>query len=301
MASVHLLLYMVAMRTWPLYQLDIKNVFFHGDLAEEVYMEQPPEFVAHGESGLVCRLHRSLYDLKQSPQASFGRLSSMVQEFSMSLSKFNHSAFYHHTSSRQCIYFIVYVNDIVITRINQDGIRNLKQHHFNHFQTKDLGKLKYFLGIEIAHSNSGVVMSQRKYVLDILEETSMLNCKPVDTPMNPNVKLVPGQEEPLRNPGRYRRLVRKLNYLTITRPDMSFPVKVVSQFLRSPCDNHWDAMIRILSYIKGTPGHKVLYENRGYTQIIGYRDADWASSPADKHSTSGYCVFIKRQLNILKE
>ena len=84
------------------------------------------------------------------------------------------------------------MDNIVITDSDQEGIQRLKQHLFNHFQTKDLGKLKYFLGLEIAQSSSGVVMSQRKYALDILEETGMLECKPVDTPMNPNVKLVPG-------------------------------------------------------------------------------------------------------------
>ncbi|RVW55440.1 Retrovirus-related Pol polyprotein from transposon RE1 [Vitis vinifera] len=235
-AFVRLLLSMTAMCSWPLYQLDIKNAFLHGDLAEEVYMEQPP--------GLLLR----------------GSL---------------------------CIYLVVYVDDIVITGSDQDGIQKLKQHLFTHFQTKDLGKLKYFLGIEIAQSSSGVVLSQRKYALDILEETGMLDCKPVDTPMDPNVKLVPGQGEPLGDPGRYRRLVGKLNYLTITRPDISFLVSVVSQFLQSPCDSHWDAVIRILRYIKSTPGQGVLYENRGHTQVVGYTDADWAGSPTDRRSTSG--------------
>ena len=93
----------------------------------------------------------------------------------------NHSIFYHHTSSRQCIYLFVYVDDIVIIGNDQDGVQKLKQHLFNHFQTKYLGKFKYFLGIEIAQSNSNVVMSQRKYVLDILEETDMLDCKLVNT------------------------------------------------------------------------------------------------------------------------
>ena len=255
-------------------------------------MEKTPEFVAHGESGLVCRLRRSLHGLKQSPRAWFGRFSSVVHEFGVTQSTLDHSVFYHHTSSGQCIYLIAYVDNIVITDSDHDGIRKLKQHLFSHFQTKDLGKLKYFLGIEIAQSNSGVVMSQKKYVLDILEETGMLDCKPVDTPMNSNVKLVPGQGEPLLDPGRYRRLVGRLNYLTITRPDISFPVSVVSQFLQSPCDSHWDVMIRILRYIKGTPGQGVLYENRGHTQIVGYCDADWADSPADRRSTSGYYVFI---------
>ena len=102
-------------------------------------MEQPPGFIAQGESGLVCRLHRSLYGLKQSPQAWFSRFSSGVQEFNMTRSTSNHSVFYHHTSLGQFIHLIVYVDDIVITDNDQDDIRKLKQHLFSHFQTKDLG------------------------------------------------------------------------------------------------------------------------------------------------------------------
>ncbi|KAL6312854.1 hypothetical protein AAG906_018827 [Vitis piasezkii] len=188
-------------------QLDIKNAFLHGDLVEEVYMEQPPGFVAQGESGLVC-------------------------------STADHSVFYHHNSSGQCIYLVVYVDNIIITCSDKNDIQKLKQHLFTHFQTKDLGKLKYFLEIEIAQSSSGVVLSQRKYALDILEETG----------------------KPLGVARRYRRLVGKLNYLTITRPDISFPISVVSQFLQSPCDSHWDAIIRILRYIKSTPGQGSLAE-----------------------------------------
>ncbi|RVW90087.1 Retrovirus-related Pol polyprotein from transposon TNT 1-94 [Vitis vinifera] len=232
-ASVRLLLSMAAMCSWPLYQLDIKNAFLHGDLAEEVYMEQPPGFVAQGESGLVCRLRRSLYGLKQSPRAWFSRFSSVVQEFGMLRSTADHSVFYHHNSLGQCIYLVVYVDDIVITGSDQDD-----------------SSIQFWCG-----------PFQRKYALDILEETGMLDCKPVDTPMDPNVKLVPGQGEPLGDPG-----------------DID--------------GSHWDAVIRILRYIKSTPGQGVLYENRGHTQVVGYTDADWAGSPTDRRSTSGYCVFI---------
>ena len=283
---------MAVMRSWLLFQLDIKNAFLHGDLAEEVYMEQPPSLFAQGESSLVFKLHNSLYDLKQSPRAWSSWFSSVIQEFCMIRSTSDHSIFYHHTSTRQCIYLIVYVDDIVITGSDHDGIQKLKQHIFSHFQTKNLGKLKYFLGIEVAQFNSGVVISQRKYTLDILTTTSILDCKPVDTPMDMNVKLVPSQGEPLRDLKRYRRLVGKLNYLTITRPDISFLVSVVSQFLQSPCDSHRDVAVRILSYVKGKPGQGVLYENRGQTQIVGYNDADWVGSPTDRRSTSEYCVFI---------
>ena len=122
MASVRLLLSMVTMSSWPLYHLDIKSAFLHGDLAEQVYMEQPLGFVAQGEFGLVCRLRRSLYGLKQSLRAWFDRFSSMVQKFSMTRNTSDHSVFYHHTSSGQCIYMIVYVDNIVITGSDHDGI-----------------------------------------------------------------------------------------------------------------------------------------------------------------------------------
>ncbi|RVX09431.1 Retrovirus-related Pol polyprotein from transposon RE2 [Vitis vinifera] len=167
-------------------------------------------------------------------------------------------------SSSMCIYLVVYVDDIVITGSDQDD-----------------SSIQFWCG-----------PFPKEVCFRHPEETGMLDCKPVDTPMDPNVKLVPGQGEPLGVPGRYRRLVGKLNYLTITRPDISFPVSVVSQFLQSPCDSHWDAVIRILRYIKSTPGQGVLYENRGHTQVVGYTDADWAGSPTDRRSTSGYCVFI---------
>ena len=113
-------------------------------------MEQPPGFVTQVESSLVCKLHRFLYDLKQSSRAWFSRFSLVVQEFGKIRSTADHSVFYHHSSIGKCIYLIVYVDNIVITGTDQNGIQKLKQHLFSHFQTKDLGKLKYFLGIEVA-------------------------------------------------------------------------------------------------------------------------------------------------------
>ncbi|RVW89607.1 Retrovirus-related Pol polyprotein from transposon RE2 [Vitis vinifera] len=170
---------------------------------------------------MATMCHWPLYQLDIKNVVLHGELleeafSSVVQEFGMLRSEADHSVFYHHNSSSQCIYLVVYVDDIVIT------------------------------GRSGGSSSSGVVMSQRKYALDILEETG------------------------------------KLNYLTITRSDISFPVSVVSQFLQSPCDNHWDVVIRILRYIKGTPGQGMLYEDRSHTQIIGYTDANWAGSPSDR-------------------
>lgn len=145
-------------RQWPIYQLNIKNVFLHGELQEDIYLEQSSSFVAQEESILVYKLLRSLYDLKQSPRAWFGRFSSIIQEFGLIRCESDHSVFQRHTSSKQCIYLVVYVDDIVITTSDQDGIEQLKN-LFSHFHTKDLGLLRYFLGIEVAQSSSGSVIS----------------------------------------------------------------------------------------------------------------------------------------------
>ena len=110
--------------------------------------------------------------------------------FGLKRSEADHSVFYCHTSPGKCVYLMVYVDDIVITGNDATKITQLKEHLFSHFQTKDLGSLKYFLGIEVAQSGDGFVISQKKYALDILEETNMQNCRPVESPMNPNLKLM---------------------------------------------------------------------------------------------------------------
>ena len=119
-----------------------------------------------------------------------------------------------------------------------------------------------------------------------------MNSKAVETPMDPNIKLLPKQGEPFLDPEQYRRLVGKLNYLTVTRPDISFAVRVVSQFLNSPCEEHWNAIIRILKYIKSSPGKGLLYDSKSNTKVVCYSDVDWAGSPFDRRSTSAYCVSI---------
>jgi hypothetical protein len=196
--------------------LDVKNAFLHGDLHEEVYMEQTPGFVAQGEyQGYVYKLKKALNGLKQSPHAWFGKFSEVVLEFGLQRCEIDHSVFHLH-SSASYILLVVYVDDIVITGDDSRGIARLKLFLQQRFHTKDLGKLRYFLGIEVARSQIGINLSQRKYVLDLLEETGLLGARPVDIPMDPNMKLLKDEGELFEDPGRYHHLVGKLNYLTIT-------------------------------------------------------------------------------------
>ena len=136
------------------------------------------------------------------------------------------------------ILLVVYVDDIVIIGSDEKGIKRLKDFLASQFQTKDLGPLKYFLRIEVSRNNKGICMSQSKYCLDILNDPSMTDTKPCETFMIPNVKLKTDDGDPLENSEKYRRVVGRLNYLTITRPDIAFPVSMVSQFMSQPRTAH---------------------------------------------------------------
>lgn len=155
---------------------------------------------------------------------------------------------------------IVYVDDIIITGDDVDAINNLKRLLQSEFKVKDLGKLQYFLGIEIARSKDGIFISQRKYILDLLQETGKLGCRPATTPMEKNWKEKLTEEDPPTNRERYQRIVGKLIYLSLTRPDIAYSVSQVSQFMHTPTIRHQNAVDQILRYLKGTPGKGMLYK-----------------------------------------
>uniref|UniRef100_A0A2N9FBM1 Integrase catalytic domain-containing protein n=1 Tax=Fagus sylvatica TaxID=28930 RepID=A0A2N9FBM1_FAGSY len=287
--SIRIIISLAANLDWPLHQLDVKNAFLHGDLNETVYMAQPPGFESKGE--YVCHLKKSIYGLKQSPRAWFDKFSKAVVSHGMTRSQADHSVFFKKTKTGIVI-LVVYVDDIVITGSDKEGIQILINHLSSSFLTKYLGKLRYFLGIEVARSKAGISLSQRKYTLDILQDTGYLGSKPVATPMESNLKLMPDEGEFIDDPDTYRRLVGKLIYLTITRPDISYAVSVVSQFMTNPRVPHMNAVIRILKYLKNAPGRGLFYRSSGHLRIEGYTDADWTGSPSDRKSTTGYCTFI---------
>ena len=143
-------------------------------------------FVAQRKIRKVCRLRKSLYCLKQSPHVWFGNFDQAVETFAMQKSKSNHSVFYKNSSS-EIILLAVYVDDTVITESDSKGILSLKSFLHNQFHTKDLGMLKCFFSVEVIRSKQRILLSQRKYVLDLLSETRKLGAKPCNTSMTLNV------------------------------------------------------------------------------------------------------------------
>ena len=146
--------------------------------------------------------------------------------------------------------------------------------------------LRYFFGVEVMWSKHGIFLSQRKYVLDLLSETGKLGAKPYSSPMALGIHLT-REGELFEDPERYRRLVGKLNYLTLTRPDIAHSVSVVSQYMCSPTVDNWAIVEHILCYLKGAPERGILYSNHGYNRVECFIDADWAGAKEDRRSTSG--------------
>jgi hypothetical protein len=158
-----------------------------------------------------------------------------------------------------------------------EEIKSLKESLGKFFEVKDLGPLRYFLGIEIARSSKGIVPSQRKYVLDLLAETRMLGCHPCGSPIDRNHQTCAHSGDPVYK-GSYQRLVGRLIYLCHTRPDISYVVNVVSRYMHDPRTRHMEVVYQILRYLKRTPGKGLWFRKNQNLDLEGYCDVDWASS-----------------------
>ena len=225
---VRVLLSLAVNQDWPLYQLDVKNAFLNGDLEEEVYMIIPLGIENRSNRNLVRKLKKSLYGLKQSPCAWFDRFASTLTSNGYLHCQAYHTLFAKGGSRGKMAILIVYVDDIILTGDDSEEILKLKKLLATEFEIKDLGTLKYFLGMEVARSKEGIVISQRKYILDLLNEIGFLGCKLADTHMDSTKRLNRSEESTLVDKGRNQRLVGKLIYLSHTRPGIAYSVSVVS-------------------------------------------------------------------------
>jgi len=151
---------------------------------------------------------------------------------------------------------------------------------------KELGELKHFLGLEVERTKEGLFLGQQKYAKDLLQRYGMLDCKPISTPMDPNVRLQEDEGNDLEDMTMYRQLVGSLIYLTLTRPDISYPVGVVSRYMSKPKKPHLDAVKRILRYVKGTINFGIMYKKTIDCQVMGYCDADYAGDSCTRQSTT---------------
>ncbi|KAM6555970.1 hypothetical protein CsatB_002989 [Cannabis sativa] len=256
-------------------------------------MTLPQGYKPKGElpHNAVCKLKKSLYGLKQASRQWFAKFSTALFDEGFSHSATDHSLFIKHFGDH-FIFLLVYVDDVILVSNDLQELEALKVRLNARFKLKDLGNLKYFLGLEIARSQKGIFVSQRPYALQLLEDLGHLGCKPMNTPMEANLKLGQNDKEKLADPTLYRRIIGKLQYLTITRPDISYSVNKLSQFLAVPQASHMNAAVRVLQYIKSTPGQGIYFPATCKIQLRAYTDSDWAACPDTRRSTTGFCIFI---------
>lgn len=288
MVTIRTFLAVAAVKGWELHQMDVHNAFLHGDLAEEVFMKLPPGF-NRGHEGKVCRLKKSLYGLRQAPRCWFAKLAGALRKYGFHQSYSDYSLFTYSRNEVR-LYVLVYVDDLVLAGNNSSAISTFKAYLSRCFKMKDLGILKYFLGLEVARSKEGIFLNQRKYTLDIISEVGLLGAKPASTPMETTHNLGLDTSPLLDDPERYRRLVGRLVYLAVTRPDLAFAVHVLSQFLQRPREAHLASALRVVRYLKGSPGQGILLRSDNNLTISGWCDSDYATCPLTRRSVTGWFI-----------
>ncbi|GKV30743.1 hypothetical protein SLEP1_g39523 [Rubroshorea leprosula] len=289
--TIHTVLSLAVSRGWSIQQLDVNNAFLHGHIDEVLYMQQPTGFVDHNFPSHVCRLRKSLYGLKQAPRAWFRALKDFLLAQGFFHSKSDNSLFIYHKGSTW-IYFLVYVDDIIVTGNDSAPVQSIMQVMSATFSLKDLGPLSFFLGIEAISTKDGLFLSQQRYILDLLQKTGMADAKPVSSPLASTSVLQLSTGTPLSDGTNYRKIVGSLQYLSLTWPDLSFAVSRLSQFMHRPTDSHWQAVKRVLRYLRGSVSHGLLLRPQPTLSLHAFSDADWAGDRDTYTSTTGYLVFL---------
>jgi transposase InsO family protein len=293
-ATVRLVLSLATQYGWSLRQLDVSNAFLHGSLKEHVFMRQPPGFVDPNHPSHVCLLQKSIYDLRQAPRAWFEKFSSHLLTIGFTASLADPSLFVYKNGST-VIYLLLYVDDIILTGSVPAAIQELIRDLAQAFELKDLGPLKYFLGLQVEYTPSGLLVHQTKYATDLLDKHNMSTCKPCSTPFVPPSTSVLTESSLLSDPFSYRSLVGALQYLTFTRPDLSFAINSLCQHMHQPTTSHLVAAKRVLRYIRGTISHGILFQP-GPLRLTAFTDSDWAGNPVDRRSTTGFLIFLGNNL-----
>lgn len=295
-SSLRFLMALAVQNDLKIDQMDVTTAYLHGDLEEEIYIEQPEGF--NDESNRVCRLKKSLYGLKQSGRQWNFKLDDTLKSFGLIKSKMD-----------PCIYFnenldliiAIYVDDLLIFWKNASVLDHIKKALNTSFKMKDLGTAKCCLGINIKQSNGKIELDQKNYINKVLERFNMKDCKPISTPSDLNQKLSMNSkddseahdESKQRIP--YQEAVGSLLYLAqCTRPDISFAVNDVSRFNSNFNLVHWKAVKRIMRYLKGSIDFKLIYEKGENDELHGYCDADWASDIDKRRSCTGYIFRMSR-------
>ncbi|WZZ61833.1 hypothetical protein YC2023_061940 [Brassica napus] len=250
-ATIRTVLNLAVSRGWDMRQLDVKNAFLHGTISETIYMHQPPGFVDKINPHHVCKLNKALYDLKQAPRAWNARFATYLTRLGF-VTTMSDSSLFVYNDGHNIAYLLLYVDDIVLTGSSKALVSGIIDQLKTEFPITDMGRLSYFLCIKAEYNTSGILLTQKQYATDIIARAGMTACKPVSTPVDVNSKLLADSGDPIINPTEYISLASALQYLTFTRPDITYAVRQVCLHMHDPHDKHMSALRSIIRYIQGT-------------------------------------------------
>ena len=299
--SIRLLLALVAHQDLELEQLDVKTTFLHGELEEDILMNQPEGFAIEGKEDYVCRLKKSLYGLKQSPRQWYKKFDSFMVKHGYSRSPYDCCVYHSKLEDGSLIYLLLYVDDMLIAARDKLAIQKMKMLLSSEFDMKDLGPAKKILGMEIYRyqPRRKIFLSQKSYIEKILSKFGMSNAKPLSTPSDANFRLSttlgPQSEAEKEYMSRvpYASAVGSLMYAMVcTRPDLAQAVSVVSRFMSHPGKDHWQAVKRIFRYLRGTSDVGLVYGDSENCVLAGYSDSDYAADLDGRRSMTGYVFTV---------
>ena len=288
--SIRILMQMVVQYDLTVHQMDVTTAYLHAPIDCEIFVEQPEGFETkiNKNNRLVYRLNKSLYGLKQSGRNWNKMLHDCLTRNDFIQNPADHCVY---IKQRERIIVLSWVDNLIIAAEKVTSLGNVKEMLMSEFKMKDLGELNHFIGIDFDITQGCVKLNQKKYTERVLERFDMSNCKPRTTPCE--TKLDPSNTSDPVNTRKYWEIVGSLIYLTTcTRPDLSYAVGKLSQHLAEPHQQHLIAAKHILRYLRGTSQYDLCYKKNKGLSILAYSDADWASDPNDRRSTTGFCFYL---------
>ena len=293
--AIRLFLAYASFQRFKVYQMDVKSAFLYGKIEEEVYVCQPPGFEDPKHPDKVYRLDKALYGLHQAPRAWYDTLSTYLLNHDFIRGTIDKTLFIK--KEKKAILLVqIYVDDIIFGSTQDKMCKDFEELMHQRFKMSSMGELTFFLGLQVKQQQTGIFISQSKYVNDILNKFGFKDAKVASTPMETHKSLTADLEGEDVDVHLYRSMIGSLMYLTASRPDIMFSVCVCARFQVRPKQSHLQAVKRIFRYLKGQPRLGLWYPHDSPFELIAYTDSDYGGANLDRKSTSGGCQFLGARL-----